>query len=76
MNQLPAFVQILGDNQASLNLVKNAEYHEQMKHIDVQHHYVRELVQDDYVCMKWVSTKKQLVDGFTKVLPQPMFIKH
>ena len=52
MNQLPASVQILGDNQASLNLVKNAEYHEQMKHIDVQHHYVRELVQDDYVHME------------------------
>ena len=46
------FVQILGDNQASLDLVKNAEYHEQTKHIDVQHHYIRELVQDDYVCME------------------------
>ena len=28
MDQPPAFVQILGDNQASLDLVKNAEYHE------------------------------------------------
>ena len=27
MDQPPAFVQILGDNQVSLNLVKNAEYH-------------------------------------------------
>ena len=76
MNQPPAFVRILGDNQASLNLVKNAEYHEQTKHIDVQHHYVRKLVQDDYVRMKWVSTKEQLVDRFTKALLQPTFIKH
>ena len=58
MDQLPAFVQILSDNQASLNLVKNTEYHKQMKHIDVQHHYIRELVQDDYICMKWVFTKE------------------
>ena len=52
MNQPPAFIQILGDNQASLNLIKNAEYHKQTKHIDIQHHYVRELVQDNYVHMK------------------------
>ena len=28
MDQPPAFVQILRDNQASLDLVKNAEYHD------------------------------------------------
>ena len=63
MDRPPAFVQILGDNQASLDLVKNAEYHDRMKHIDVQHHYVRELVQDDYIQMEWVPTKEQLADG-------------
>ena len=52
MNQPPASVQILGDNQASLDLVKNMEYHNQTKHIDIQHHYVRELVQDDYIHME------------------------
>ena len=58
MDQPPAFVQILSDNQASLNLVKNAEYHKQTKHIDVQHHYIRELVQDDYIHIEWVFTKE------------------
>ena len=76
MNQLPAFIQILGDNQASLNLVKNTEYHKQMKHIDIQHHYIRELVQDDYIHMEWVFTKEQLADRFTKALPQSTFIEH
>ena len=76
MDQPPAFVRILGDNQASLDLIKNVEYHKQTKHIDIQHHYVRELVQDDYVRMEWVSTKEQLADRFTKVLPQPTFIEH
>ena len=28
MDQPPAFIQFLGNNQASLDLVKNAEYHE------------------------------------------------
>ena len=76
MDRPPAFVRILGDNQASLDLVKNAEHHDRTKHIDVQHHYVRELVRDDYVRMEWVPTKEQLADGFTKALPRPTFVEH
>ena len=76
INRPPTAVRILGDNQASLDLVKNAEYHDRTKHIDVQHHYVRELVQDDYVRMEWVSTKEQLADGFTKALPKATFSEH
>ena len=68
-------VRILGDNQSSLAIVKNAEYHDRTKHIDVQHHYVRELVQDGYVCMEWITTKEQLADGFTKALPKATFVE-
>ena len=76
MDRPPAFVQILGDNQASLDLVKNAEYHDRTKHIDIQYHYVRELVQDDYIRMEWVPTKEQLADSFTKALPRSTFVEH
>lgn len=76
IDEPPSSVRILGDNQASLDLVKNAEYHDRTKHIDVQHHYVRKLVQDDYVRMEWVSTREQLADGFNKVLPKATFVEH
>lgn len=34
------------DNKASLSLIKNFESQHKTKHIDVQHHYVCELVND------------------------------
>lgn len=35
-----------GDNEASLSLTKNPESQHRTKHIDVQYHYIRELVND------------------------------
>ncbi|HVX00094.1 MAG TPA: Ty1/Copia family ribonuclease HI, partial [Candidatus Babeliaceae bacterium] len=33
---------IFSDSQGSIALVKNPEYHQRTKHIDIQHHFVRE----------------------------------
>ena len=33
------------DNNAALKLTQNSEFHNQMKHIDIQHHFVRKKVQ-------------------------------
>lgn len=38
-----------GDNETSIILTKNAESQARTKHIDVQHHYIRELVADKEV---------------------------
>ena len=76
LGRTPTAIRILGDNQGSLDLVKNAEHHDRTKHIDVQHHYVRELGLDDYVRMEWVPTRDELADGFTKALPKPIFEEH
>ena len=35
-----------GDNEASISLTKNPESQNRTKHIDVQHYYIRELVND------------------------------
>jgi hypothetical protein len=67
---------IFGDNESGLKLVRNAEFHDRTKHIDVQHHYVRELVADGYVTVDWVPTKDMLADGFTKALKKDTFVEH
>lgn len=35
-----------GDNEMSIALTKNAESQHCTKHIDVQHHYIRELIDE------------------------------
>src|SRR4051812_32800031 len=37
---------VQGDNQGALRLVGNPEFHARSKHIDVQYHYVRELLEE------------------------------
>ncbi|KAG8988148.1 hypothetical protein FRB90_002943, partial [Tulasnella sp. 427] len=60
--------EIFADNQGAIALTKNPEFHNRTKHIDVQHHYVRELVEDKKVVFTYINTKKQVADVLTKAL--------
>jgi hypothetical protein len=59
---------ILGDNQSSLKLVTNPEFHSRSKHIDVQYHYTRELVEDGIVEIDYIPTTEMAADCLTKPL--------
>jgi hypothetical protein len=62
------------DNSPAVMLVNNAgSLHGRAKHFQVRLHFVREVVQQGSVKLKWVSTKDQLADGFTKGLGQQKF---
>jgi hypothetical protein len=41
------------------------------KHIDIKHHYIRELVDAKTVAVVSVGTAYMLADGMTKALPEP-----
>jgi hypothetical protein len=59
---------ILGDNQGALRLVVNPEFHLRLKHIDVQYHYVRELLEDGTITVDYVRTSEMAADCLTKPL--------
>ena len=67
---------LLGDNKSSIALVQNPEQHSCTKHIDVQHHYIQNLVEDRELIVNWVPTKKMLADGLTKTLTKNTFRSH
>ena len=64
---------IHGDNQSALRLVANPEFHSRTKHIDVQHHYIRELLEDGTISVEYVSTSKMAADCLTKPLKKIQF---
>ena len=66
-------IRIYGDNQSSLALSENPEYHQRTKHIEVQHHYIREQVGDGKVDLFFVPTLDMSADGLTKALKAPAF---
>ncbi|KAG9458830.1 hypothetical protein H6P81_003338 [Aristolochia fimbriata] len=61
------------DNTSAINISKNPVQHSRTKHIDIRHHFIRELVEDGQVLIEHVSTENQLADIFTKSLEAKRF---
>jgi hypothetical protein len=59
---------ILVDNQGSLKLAENPEFHKRTKHIDITYHFIRECINTNKLKVGYIPTKEQLADGFTKGL--------
>jgi hypothetical protein len=64
-------VRIYGDNQSSLSLTDNPVIHQRTKHVDVQHHYVRNQVALGKIEVWYVPTEEMTADGLTKALKGP-----
>ena len=61
---------IKGDNRGAIALTKNTKDHGKVKHIDIRHHYIRELFQSGAITMEQVPSSDNLADLFTKPLPR------
>ncbi|KAK9055823.1 hypothetical protein SSX86_026908 [Deinandra increscens subsp. villosa] len=64
---------LLCDNQSALFLTQNPVAHKRAKHIDLDYHFIRELVASGKLVTKFIPTKLQVADIFTKCLPRPQF---
>ncbi|KAM3405620.1 hypothetical protein ACQJBY_008243 [Aegilops geniculata] len=62
------------DNIGATYLSSNPVFHARTKHIEVDYHFVRERVGQKLLSIKFISSKDQLADIFTKPLPQPQFV--
>ncbi|CAA7043509.1 unnamed protein product [Microthlaspi erraticum] len=62
------------DNKSAIDISKNPVQHSRTKHIDIRHHFVRELVEEKQVVLEHVVTDLQLADLFTKPLDFNRFV--
>ena len=56
------------DNLSAIYISKNPIQHSRTKHIDIRHHFIRDLVEEKVVTLEHVDTEEQLTDIFTKAL--------
>jgi histone deacetylase 1/2 len=61
------------DNLGVTYLTANPIFHARTKHIEIDFHFVRERVAAKKLAIKFVSSKDQIADGFTKALPIRLF---
>ena len=64
---------VLCDNTSAIHISKNPVLHSRTKHIDIKHHFIRDLVEDKVVSLEYVPTEGQIVDILTKPLDVSRF---
>jgi KUP system potassium uptake protein len=63
------------DNQGAISLTKNPTQHARTKHIDVQHHFVRERVENGEAMFEYCLTEEMVADVLTKALSKERHYK-
>ena len=61
------------DSQSAIFLAKNPTYHSRTKHIDVQYHFVRDMVESVKVLLEKVDTLENVADSLTKSVSTEKF---
>jgi len=57
------------DNTSCIRLSEDPMFHGKAKHINNKYHYIRKLVKDGVLQLRFISTNEQVVNILTKSLP-------
>ena len=57
---------VYSNSQSAIYLTKNQMYHERTKHIDVRFHFIQEVVSQEIILIKKMSTDDNPTDMLTK----------
>lgn len=66
-------ISLKGDNQGSIALAHNPVYHARTKHIDIQHHCIRDELTAGRINLQYIPTSEMVADGLTKALTHAKF---
>ena len=61
---------IMCDNKGAVDFSVSARHHVKLKHVDVKHHFVKDLVATEKLRIVKVATEDMVADGLTKALPR------
>eukprot|EP00253_Pinus_taeda_P024461 PITA_24461 len=73
MGLVQGAIRIECDSESAIFLAKNPTYHSKTKHIDVQYHFVRDMIEDKKVLLVKVDTWKNTTDALTKYMSSEKF---
>jgi hypothetical protein len=68
-------IPLLCDNESAVKIANNPVQHSRTKHIDIQHHFLRDHVSQGDIKIDGMSTNIQLANIFTKHLDESRFCK-
>jgi hypothetical protein len=66
---------IYENNQNAIVLIKNSQFHARIKHIDIQIHFIREKVIEEFIDLAYVFIDQMIIDDLTKSLIKDKFVQ-
>jgi len=73
MGLVQGAIRIDCDSQSAIFLAKNPTYHSKTKNIDVQYHFVRDMIEDKKALLVKVDSLKNIADALTKSMSSEKF---
>ncbi|XP_070013543.1 secreted RxLR effector protein 161-like [Nicotiana sylvestris] len=64
------------DSQVAIAYIKDPNYHNKTKYIDIKYNFVRDMVASGEINLQYIPTRNMIVDSFTKTISRDMFEKH
>ena len=61
------------DNQSCVQMLVNPVFHNKLKHVDIQYHFICDMVQKVVVELQYIPTDDQTLDVLTELLPRVKF---
>jgi hypothetical protein len=67
---------IKGDNDGSIAMAKNLQFHKRSKHIATRWHWIRDAVENEIIDVETCRDPEQTADVLTKALARPKHHRH
>jgi hypothetical protein len=61
------------DNKSAIALAYDPAFHARVKHIEIQHHFIREKIESKEISLQHVTSEEMKADGLTKPLGKTKF---
>ncbi|XP_043710657.1 secreted RxLR effector protein 161-like [Telopea speciosissima] len=69
-------VEIFCDNQAAISLIHSGANSSKEKHVEIQYHYIRDIVEKCEIKVTYILTSDMVADPLTKGIHAEAYIKH
>ena len=63
------------DSHTAITYIKDPKFHAKTKHIDITYNFIKDMVTQKEVKVKYITTQEMVIDLFTKPTPKEAYFR-